>query len=360
MEETVEYVNPYKQRFDEVESLGWSKLILGLIASTIILVGSTWGLLTILNFSGVYIIDPSRFLPYTLYMLAASAGSTILAIILVALLVKWPRAVSLPFRIHRFAKRHAGDYFISPEPEDENLTKAFRRSLYGSILVVGFALTILGFNLMGDASTVDLINVGSILMIVDIIILPFTIMWLYFGPWLMKDSGLFHLDEKDRSLSNVGDDVEDILEFFAGVDIILVWLELTLSVGAEAPWIPLFIILIPLGPLFSIILNFTIVFMAFKKRATLSMMEYLQTKYDVPDVASSPSYIRSRVVALVDRELFFMAPSSDSVDSPVEEGEAVSEPESEPEPQIESKSKPKGGYIPPPPGEDTESTEDEN
>ncbi|MCK4566704.1 MAG: hypothetical protein KAU48_05275, partial [Candidatus Thorarchaeota archaeon] len=49
--------------------------------------------------------------------------------------------------------------------------------------------------------------------------------------------------------------------------------------------------------------NFTIIFMVFKKKATLSMMEYLSTRYEVPDIHSSPDYIRSRVLALVERDL---------------------------------------------------------
>lgn len=362
MEETQAYSNPYKQQLDETESLSPGKLILGFVASTVIMLGSTWGLLTILNISGVFTIDPSRFLPYTTYMLVASAGSLVLALLLCAILVKWPRTVSLSLRIHRYAKRHSGDYFLSPEPEDENLGTAFRRSLYGSVLVVGIALTLLGFELMAEVRLGDLIFLGTVLMIVSVVILPFTIMLLYFGPWLMKDSGLFHLDTKDRSLSNVGDDVEDILEFFAGVDIVLVWLELTLNVGTEAPWIPLFIIIVALGPLFSIILNFTLVFMAVKKRATLSMMRYLTTSYDVPDMASSPDYIRSRVLALVDRELLMTAPVPSTVsESHTEiESEPAPEPEPEPEPELEPEPAPKGGHIPPPPGDDTESVSEDD
>ena len=106
--------------------------------------------------------------------------------------------------------------------------------------------------------------------------------------------------------------------------------------------------------------------MAFKKRATLSMMEHLQTKYDVPDVVTSPEYIRSRVIALVDRELFFIAQSADNVETPPEKIEEVSEektepqPEPEPEPKVESKSEPKRDHIPPPPGEQVESSEDDD
>ncbi len=345
MGETKAYSNPYKQQFDEAESLSAGKVILGLIASTVIMLASTWGLLTILNFSGVYSFDTSRFLPYTSYMLAASAGSVALALLLCGILIKWPRTVSLSLHIHRRAKKHSGDYFLSPEPKNETLGIAFRRSLYGSILIVGIALTLLGFELMVELNTGDLIFLGTVLMIVSIVILPFTIMLLYFGPWLLKDSGLFHLDTKDRSLSNVGDDVEDILEFFAGVDIILVWLELTLSVGTEAPWIPIFIIIVSLGPLFSIILNFTIVFMAFKRRSTLSMMRYLTTEFDVPDMVSSPDYIRSKVLALVDREMLVTAPSSETASESSDELKSKPESDVEPEPKPNSKR----AKIPPPP-----------
>ena len=360
MEEPQTYTSPYKQQFDETRDLSFLELLLGLVASTLIMLGSTWGLLSLLNFSGVYSLDPSRFLPYTMYMLAASAGSIVVALILCGILIRWPRTVSLPLRIHRFAKRHAGDYFMSPEPEDEHLRPAFRRSLYGSVLVVGIALTILGFNLMAEVSTGDLIQVGTVLTVVSVVILPITVMLLYFGPWLMKEAGLFHLDAKDRSLSNVGDDVEDILEFFAGVDIILVWLELTLSVGLDAPWIPIFIIIVPLGPLFAIILNFTIVFVFVKKRATLSMMRYLSSEYDVPDMATSPNYIRSQIMALIERELFMTAPAplveSDAIVEVETEPEPV--PETEPEPESESPPEQKKKHIPPPPGDEPETKEE--
>jgi hypothetical protein len=202
---------------------------------------------------------------------------------------------------------------------------------------------------MADVDAGELIQVGTLLMIVSIIILPITVMLLYYGPWLMKEAGLFHLDTKDRSLSNVGDDVEDILEFFAGVDIILVWIELTLSVGLTAPWVPIFIIIIALGPLFSIILNFTIIFVFVKKRATLSMMRYLSTSYDVPDMVSSPTYIRNQVLSLVERQFFMTGPAPAVEPELSSEDESEPDPEPEPEPEPEKTSEPKRDHIPPPP-----------
>ena len=368
MEETHKYTSPYKKLFDETKDLSFANLLLGLAASTLIMLGSTWGLLSLLNFSGVLSFDTSKFVPYTIDMLAVSVGTIVLAVILCGLLIRWPRTVSFSLRLHRRVKHHAGDYFMSPEPEDENLGDAFRRSLYGSILIVGIALTILGFDMMTNFSTGQLIFLGTLLMVVSIVILPLTVMLFYFGPWLMKEAGLFHLDTKDRSLSNVGDDVEDILEFFAGVDIVLVWLELTLSVGQDALWVPIFIILVALGPLFSIILNFTIIFVFVKKRATLAMMRYLSERFNIPDMLTSPSYIRSQVMALVEREVFMVGPAPPVQSMTTAEEEVATEvsdeeslPESEPIREVPPESKrnhtppPPGDHVPPPPGEDFES-----
>ena len=368
MEETHKYASPYKKLFDETKDLSFANLLLGLAASTLIMLGSTWGLLSLLNFSGVFSFDTSKFVPYTLDMLAVSVGTIVLALILCGILIKWPQTVSFSLLLHRRAKHHAGDYFMSPEPEDENLGAAFRRSLYGSILIVGIALTILGFDMMTNFSTGQLIFLGTVLMVVSIIILPLTVMLFYFGPWLMKEAGLFHLDTKDRSLSNVGDDVEDILEFFAGVDIVLVWLELTLSVGQEALWVPIFIILVALGPLFSIILNFTIIFVFVKKRATLAMMRYLSERFNIPDMLTSPNYIRSQVMALVEREVFMVGPAPPVQSMTTAEEEVATEvsdeeslPESEPIREVPPESKrdhtppPPGDHVPPPPGDNLES-----
>ncbi|MBA7572762.1 hypothetical protein ES708_14548 [subsurface metagenome] len=298
----------FARQFEETESLSNQQILLGMTGSVIILIGSTWGVLSLLNYVQIYIVDPSNLVRYTMYMILASVIATVFAIIVSLVMIRWPRIVNLPLRIHRFAKRGTGEYFLSPEPQDQSMSTVLRRSLYGSILVVGISLTVLGFDLM-VANAEQIIPSGTFLMLASIIVLPITIMEFYFGPWLIKDSGLFHLDERDRSLSNVGDDLEDILEFFAGVDIILILLELTISVGPIAPWLPIFIILIPLGPLLSIVLNFTIIFMVFKKKATLSMIEYLSTRYEVPDIHTSPDYIRSRVLALVERDLL-MNPSN--------------------------------------------------
>ncbi len=302
-------MNAFSRQLEETSSLSNQQILLGMFGSVIILIASTWGVISLLSYVQIYSVDPSNLVRYTMYMILASVAATVIAIIISVLMIRWPRIVNLPLRIHRFAKRGTGEYFLSPEPKDQSMSTVLRRSLYGSILVVGISLTVLGFDLM-VADTSQIIPSGIFLMLASIIVLPITIMEFYFGPWLIKDSGLFHLDERDRSLSNVGDDLEDILEFFAGVDIILILIELTIRVGSTDPWLPIFIILVPLGPLFSIVLNFTIIFMVFKKKATLSMMEYLSTRYEVPDIHSSPDYIRSRVLALVERDLL-LNPSSD-------------------------------------------------
>jgi len=320
----------FTRQFEETESLSNKQILLGLLGSVIILIASTWGVISLLSYVQIYTVDPSNLVRYTMYMILVSVAATVIAIIISLLMIRWPRIVNLPLRLHRIAKRGTGEYFLSPEPKDQSMRTVLRRSLYGSILVVGISLTVLGFDLM-VANAEQIIPSGTFLMLASIIVLPLTIMEFYFGPWLIKDSGLFHLDERDRSLSNVGDDLEDILEFFAGVDIILILLELTISIGPIAPWLPIFIILIPLGPLLSIVLNFTIIFMVFKKKATLSMIEYLRTRYEVTDIHTSPDYIRSRVLALVERDLL-MNPPSDHTTIPEASIDVVEDDMETPEP----------------------------
>lgn len=296
-------IRSYTRESDQMSALSTYQIILGLIGSTLIMMASTWGLLYVLNSSGVWIVLPTKYVPYTLYMLAASLLTILVALIICYIMVRFPSSVGIPLKLHRFAKRGTGEYFLSPEPVDQSYRTVLRRSLYGSVLMVGIALTLISFDLMGNVQTLDIVGFGTTIMFASVILLPITVLVLYYGPWLIKDAGLFHLDERDRSLSNVGDDLEDILEFFAGVDIILVWLELTLTTGFEAPWISIFVILVPLGPLFSIMVNFTLVFMAFKSRATASLMFILSRKMEVPDMITSAAYIRTRLLSLLERQI---------------------------------------------------------
>ena len=220
--------------------------------------------------------------------------------------------------------------------------------------MVGIALTVISFDLMVVVETLDIVRGGTFVMLISVIVLPITLMQFYYGPWIVKDAGLFHLDEKDRSLSNVGDDLEDILEFFAGIDIILVWLELTLNTGLEAPWLPIFVILVPLGPLFSIVLNFTLVFMLFKNRATIQMMELLNRERNIPSVFGSADYIRQRVISLVDREIITSAAAAIPASLPAEQMEGQVLPV---EQAAKTQSPPMTG-IPPPPGSGVEDESD--
>ena len=52
------------------------------------------------------------------------------------------------------------------------------------------------------------------------------------------------------------------------------------------------------------------------------MIEYLSTRYEVPDIHTSPDYIRSRVLALVERDLL-MNPSSEHTNKPEESTDVV-------------------------------------
>jgi len=293
----------YDEHAAKSKTLSVTQLLTGFIVSTFVMVGSTWGLLSVLAAFGLISITMSNLGPYTLVMLVGSVGATIVGGILCVILVRFPRSASPALKIHRFFKRGTGEYFVSPDKKDQSFSAVMRRSLYGSVLVAGMALTIMEFDLMVVAETADILSFGGWVLILSTAILPFTILILYYGPWVIKDAGLFHLDLRDRSLSNVGDDLEDILEFFAGVDIVLVWLELTITTGLDAPWLPIFIILVALGPLYAIVMNFTLIFMYVKNRATSRMIELLVDVYQIPDMLGSGAVIRDTVMKTIDRGL---------------------------------------------------------
>jgi hypothetical protein len=325
----------YAEQFGKSKTLTKIQLIVGFLISTLIMVGSTWGLIYVYDLLTEFTISPSNLGIYTVAMTVGSLVATIIGAAVCIIILRVPRAGTLLLRVHEFFKRGTGEYFVWPEPKDQSLKLVFRRALYGSILVVGIGMTLVSFELMGVAQTADLAAFGTWVVIISAAVLPLTILLLYYGPWLIKDAGLFHLDLVDRSLSNVGDDLEDILEFFAGVDLILVWLELTLTAGFEQPWFSVFVIMVALGPLLAIIFNFTLVFMYVKNRATLQTIDLLVTRYDTPDMFESSDNIRSKVLALIDRDILASlgqpedeaaSPSPGEEDAPLMDSDEPEEP----------------------------------
>ncbi|MFW9913665.1 MAG: hypothetical protein ACFFEU_14400 [Candidatus Thorarchaeota archaeon] len=312
----------YAEQFGKSKDLTVRELILGFILSTLIMIGSTWGLIYIYDVLTPFDISPSNLGLYTLAMLLGSLVATIIGATICFIILRFPHAGTLLLRVHRFFKRGTGEYFLWPEPKNQSLRLAFRRSLYGSILIVGIGMTVVSFELMGVAQTSDLAAFGLWVVIISAAILPITVMVLYYGPWLIKDAGLFHLDLVDRSLSNVGDDLEDILEFFAGADLFLVWIELTLTAGFEQPWFSIFVIMVAVGPLLSIVFNFTLVFMYVKTRATLQTIDFIVTRLDPPDMFDSSDAIRQKVLALIDRDILASV-EADQENSDVAESDAL-------------------------------------
>ncbi|UCE09537.1 MAG: hypothetical protein JSW61_11275 [Candidatus Thorarchaeota archaeon] len=322
MSDLEDRISVYKEHLKEVKGLGWFRIIIGFIASTILMVASTWGLLIFISSIGLYNIAPENIGPYTTYFLLGTPVATVVAALICILLIKRPEYGTLLMRLHMRLKHGAGEYFLSPEAKDLDLNTILRRSIYGSILVVGIALTAVSQVLLTNISPEYIIVLGGYVTLASIIILPFTMMQFYYAPWIIKESGFFHLDVPDRSFSNVGDNIEDILEFVAGVDIVLVLIELTLATDL---WVAGFIFLVVLGPLLSIVLNFTLVYAVARKQATLAMIKYLLEKRQVPDILGSKDEIRQKVIALVDRPRLAKLLQEEVSTSPTEEHSAVSD-----------------------------------
>ncbi len=290
----------YVKQLSETRQLSISEIVAGIVVSFLLMGASTFGLLFYVASLTPISFAMDQIIRYTLYLVVGLAAATVIGIVICYVMYKRPRTITPLLKVHSYLKRGTGEYFVCPELVDQSWDTVIKRSLYGSILVVGIALTILSFDLMGTATEGDILLFGTYVMIASIVVLPITVMQLYFAPWVIKDSGLFHLDVRDRSLSNVGDDLEDLLEFVAGIDIVLVWIELTINTEL---WVAPFVILVMIGPLFSIMLNFTLVFMAVKNRAVLAMIQLLIERYGVPDMVKSPSYIRGRVLSLVESRM---------------------------------------------------------
>ena len=295
----------YKKMLNETESIPRSQLILGILFSALLMVASTYGLLIFLDQLGILGLiqitigyTAQDIIRYAAELTAISFGVAGLAAIICLIIIRKPRSVLLPLKIHQFFKRGIGEYFLSPDPPNQSWSRVIRRSLYGSVLVTGIGLTITGLDMVQQG--VELVGFGGWVMFISVLLLPLTLMQFYYGPWLIKDSGLFHLDKKDRSLSNVGDDLEDILEFVAGLDLILVAIEITLNTDI---WVAIFIVLVFLGPLFAIVLNFTIVLMFVRNHSVANMISLLIREYDIPDLVGSGDYIRHSISTLVEQEI---------------------------------------------------------
>ena len=174
---TSESMKAYSRQLDETEKLTYSQIILGLAISAIVLVGSTWGVLSLLNYSNVFNVNlvPANIVRYTTYMVLVSILATVVAIIILLLIIRWPSLVNLPLRIHRWRKKGIGEYFLSPEPTGNSFRNILRRSLYGSTLIVGISLTVIGIDLMLENGEL-IIPGGTFLLIASIIVLPITIM----------------------------------------------------------------------------------------------------------------------------------------------------------------------------------------
>jgi hypothetical protein len=87
--------------------------------------------------------------------------------------------------------------------------------------------------------------------------------------------------------------------------------------------------------LLAIIFNFTLVFMYVKNRATLQTIDLLVTRYDTPDMFESSDNIRSKVLALIDRDILASlgqpedeaaSPSPGEEDAPLMDSDEPEEP----------------------------------
>ena len=119
----------YREQMRRVRIVSRVHLVLGFAGSTLLMVASTWGVLYVMAFFQVITIAEESALLYTTIMMAGSLIMTIIAVVICAIMLRYPSSMLLPLKIHQFFKRNSGEYFVCPDPPTQDWSVIIRRSL---------------------------------------------------------------------------------------------------------------------------------------------------------------------------------------------------------------------------------------
>ncbi len=276
------------------------KLLLALIIAFIIYIVSAAILMMALHFGGFITITMDNIFQYANYIGIGYFIAIFLGLIISLIPLKFPGTVSFILKIHRFFKRKPGYYFISPSKVECDLEQIVRRSLYGSILITGIGLTLMDPEfVMASTTEQQIMTLGYYIVQATGLLFPFIMLLFYNAPWVLKDAGLFHLDYHDRSLSNVGDDIEDLLEFFAGIDIALAIIEFYFNTNLIDT---VLLLTLSLGALLAIVMVFTTMFFIIRQKLVYRIVKHLKSK-DIDDVIHNEDRVQRELYKIIKMEL---------------------------------------------------------
>lgn len=240
-----------------------------------------WIDIAILDFNNIF--EPIVMTGIIIFNACAYAFIYILGIMVCKLLEKKIHVLEFTFKVHR--KWHSDDdlYFFEyfTAKEDVSFKATFNRSIYGGILVLGIAILVME-NFLTIPDLQDFFWVaGTILIFVMFVLIPVIIIFLYCSPLITKEINLYFHDKKNRTVRNVGGWLDDSLQLFAAVDIILTVIIIIDTTTINAFWL-VFIMCLTLG-VFSLFLVMTAIFNRnYHSKLSLMFKQYLAMKYKIP------------------------------------------------------------------------------
>jgi ribosomal protein L37E len=236
--------------------------------------------------SSVPIINTASFLGFIpVYVIVLTACYAVLVLlisyVILVLVDKNIRWQEFTLRLHgkMFGQQF---YFLENNTKKENTSfvASFKRAVYGSTLVLGFAILIIENFLIIPSLLFYFFSATVETLAILAISLPFIIVLLYISPLLTKEVNLYYFDKKDRIVKNVGSVVEDALHLFSVVDIVLTSV-IVIDSEITPAWFGViggFVLLV-----FCFFFCFTLMFNnSYHTRLKEKFLEHLKGTYNIP------------------------------------------------------------------------------
>lgn len=206
-----------------------------------------------------------------------------LGILVFKIIEKKIELMEFTFIAHR--KWHGDDdlYFFEyfTAKEEISFKANFTRAIYGGVLILGLAILIIE-NFLTIPDLIPYFWAAStIVMLAMFALIPVIIIFLYCSPLLTKEINLYFHDKKNRTVRNVGGWLDDSLQLFAAIDIILVSVIIIDTSTINIFWL-VFIICLTLA-VFSLFLTVQAIFnRKYHTKLNLQFKLHLAQKYKIP------------------------------------------------------------------------------
>lgn len=271
------------------------EMIVGILIS-IAIISISFMLIFFLDLEGKLKIEPGleviHFLPFdtfnvsAAFVMLAAIGLFFLFVVGLSNVVLYiiDKKISLlefNFKLHDlFYENHL--YFLEFHSKNEKTSfgASLKRSIFGSMLVLGIGILVIeNFLTIKSLQPYFFIAAGITLLCIAIT-LPFIMIFLYVSPLITKETNLYYYNKNDRVVKNVGSWLENSLQFFAVIDILLTFV-IMLDSDLDQSWFVLIFALVLL--LFSLFFVFTITFNRFyHSRLKEKFRAYIMGTYQIP------------------------------------------------------------------------------